>query len=119
MNDKILTPEELCRKQNRSGYDWALSFKKYCPDKEDERTLIAWFCNAVMSMRDSIANKELANLEDRIKTLEAENEKLIECVRFYADVKNWICDAEYGLTYMEDNGGDTARALLKELGKEK
>ena len=64
---------------NRSGKDWADFFIKTMEEvkpciferynKEEVReTMMAWFCNAMMAMHDSIFN-------DEVRKLQAENEK--------------------------------------------
>ena len=73
-------------------------------------------------------------LNKKIKELEFENAKLRECVKFYADIKNWhphACDRWSGMNtaFAEENdpdndvevldnkfrGGKRARQVLKEL----
>lgn len=65
--------------------------------------------------------------QKKIDELEAKNKKLVECVKFYADIKNWKEDPENDDSIFnawinddEDNdkiGGKRARTTLKEIGE--
>ena len=73
---------------------------------------------------------EFERLEDSIKKLKAENEKLKKCVEFYSEVFNWRDSGQYyghGTIKTDDKedlsdddrvrlfGGKRARQVLKEL----
>lgn len=57
---------DLLKEQNRSGKEWSEAFNRQLVENGeqpiDPETLLTWFCNAMMSMYDSINNNEIKEL---------------------------------------------------------
>ena len=61
--------------------------------------------------------------DERVKALEAENARLRKALSIYADVVSaYACDCELtsdpAYDWLQDDGGNVARAALRELGEE-
>ena len=60
------------------------------------------------------AIRDIEHLRERIEAQAAENERLREALRFYADAKNWAYVKSAGCNCVDADGGDTARAALEQ-----
>lgn len=77
--------EELLKKQSRSAKEWAYSISgAFWQNKRqvvDDEYLFVCLANAMMSMHDSIFNKEIKNLEEEIAKLKCVNEKYLDIIQ--------------------------------------
>lgn len=77
--------EELLKKQSRSAKEWAYSisgaFWQNKGQVVDDEYLFVCLANAMMSMHDSIFNKEIKNLEEEIAKLKCVNDKYLDTIQ--------------------------------------
>jgi NAD-specific glutamate dehydrogenase len=60
------------------------------------------------------AIRDIEHLRERIEAQAAENERLREALRFYAEAKNWAYVKSAGCNCIDADGGDTASAALEQ-----
>ena len=84
-----LDPIDLVKKQSRDGAEWAKYFIDMHGDKLngiDEDDMRGWFCNAMMSVHDSLYNNEIKTLETKYKRLKTLYKEAYYMLLFASDV---------------------------------
>jgi hypothetical protein len=115
----LLKENEQFKKQNRYLRS---SLNRICGDVSNgEHIDKEWIEQTLISEPHDATIEALSN---KVNALLKENQKLKECVEFYADITKWsgltILDQDHNKTFEDSNniyiGGKRARQCLKELG---